>query len=98
MATEPGRRVEDRRVAVGVGEAGRQVLAGQPLDLGQHVACAVGVELREGALAEDGAGVEDFEQVELDVTQVALVVPHGRLSWLLDAGLPASSVQDALQW
>ena len=35
------RRVEDRRVAVGVGVAGGEVLAGQPVDLGEHAAGGV---------------------------------------------------------
>jgi hypothetical protein len=101
MATDPGLRVEHGRVAVGVGEAGGQVLGRQPLHLGQDVAGGGEVQLGERPGAQDGAGIEDLEQVELDVAQVALVVPHVRLSWLLRVltrRLPASSVQDATDW
>ena len=70
------RRVEDRRVAVAVGVAGGEVLAGQPVDLGEHVARGVRVEIGVRPLAERRVGAEDLEEVELEVAQVALVVGH----------------------
>ena len=69
-------RVEDRRVAVGRLERRREVLARQPVDLVQDLARRVRVDLREGPAAEHLVAPEDLEQVELDVTQVALVVAH----------------------
>ena len=73
-----GRRVEDRRVAVGVEQGGGELVGGQPLDLAQDVARRVRVDLAEGAGAEHVLPAEDLEQVELDVAQVALVVAHVR--------------------
>ena len=71
-------RVEDRRVAVAVGVAGGQVLAGEPVDLGEDAAGGVGVEIGVRLLAERPVRAEDLEQVELEVPQVALVVAHAR--------------------
>ena len=88
-----GRRVEDRRVAVAVGVAGGEVLAGQPVDLGEDVARGVDVEVGVRLLAERLVGPEDLEEVELEVAQVALVVassvPGSPLS--ADVELPVSN-------
>jgi hypothetical protein len=69
--------VEDRRVAVAVLVRLGEVLAGEALDLAEDLLRALGVDLREGALAQDLVTPEDLEEVELDVAQVALVVAHG---------------------
>ena len=69
-------RVVDRRVAVGVLERRRQLLAGQPVDLAEDRPRRVDVDLLEQALPEDLVTSEHLEQVELDVPDVALVVAH----------------------
>ena len=71
-----GLRVEDRRVAVGVGEGLRQRPDRQAVDLGQDAARGVLVGLLERPRAEVVLHAEDLEQVELEVPQVALVVAH----------------------
>ena len=71
-----GRGVEDGRVAVAVLVRRGEVLAGEPVDLGEDRAGGLAVDLREGALAEDVVAAEHLEEVELDVAQVALVVAH----------------------
>src|SRR5690606_26701852 len=69
--------IEDRRVAVGVDERRGEVLAREALDLGEDALRRVEVDLVEEDGAQDGLPVEQFEEVELDVAQVALVVAHG---------------------
>ena len=87
-----GRRVEDRRVAVAVDVRLRELLAGEPVDLGQDRASGLAVDLAEGAGAEHLVASEHLEQVELDVAQVGLVVAHGRVpSMGYQLGLPAGS-------
>ena len=71
-----GLRVERRRVAVGVLERRRQLLAGQPVDLAEHLLDGLGVDLGEGAGAQQLVAPEHLEEVELDVAEVALVVAH----------------------
>ena len=61
---------------VGHPQSYREVLARDPVDLGEDLAHGVGVVLRERAGPEDLAPPEHLEQVELDVAQVALVVAH----------------------
>ena len=69
-------RVEDRRVAVAVGERLGDRALGQPGDLAQHLAGGVGVQVGVRALAERLVDAEHLEQVEYLVTDVALVVAH----------------------
>ena len=71
-----GLGVEDRRVAVGLGERLGDRALGQPGDLREHLADGVLVEIGERALAENLVDAEDLEQVEYLVTDVALVVAH----------------------
>ena len=52
-------------------------LAREPVDLGQDRPSGLGVDLREGALAEDLVTAEHLEEVELDVAEIGLVVAHG---------------------
>ena len=64
---------EIRRIAVGGGEAGRKIVYRETFDLAQYRTGGVGVDLAEGpgqALFE----VVGLEEIEFDVTQVALVV------------------------
>ena len=68
--------IEDRRVAVAVGERIGDRALGQPGDLGEHLAGGVGVEIAVRALAECLVDAEHLEQVEHLVTDVALVVAH----------------------
>jgi len=70
------RRVEHRRVAVGVEQALGQLVLGEPGDLVQDLAGGVRVHLGVGTFAQDLLAVEDLEQVELEVADVALVVAH----------------------
>src|SRR5690606_33491883 len=72
--------IEDRRVAVGVDERRGEVLAGEALDLGEDALRGVDVHLVERAGAQDRLTVEQLEEVELDVAQIALVVAHGPLT------------------
>ena len=71
-------RVEHRRVTVAVGER----LGGRPerelVDLGEHVPRRFLVDLGERPGAEDFLAPEQFEEVELDVPEIALVVAHVR--------------------
>ena len=85
-----GRRVEDRRVAVAVLVGRGEVLAGEPVDLGEDLARGLAVDLLERAGAEHVVAAEHLEEVELDVAQVALVVTHGGpfRSWRVSACLP----------
>ena len=76
-------RVEDRRVAVGVGERRGQRTLGELADLGQHTVGGRGVHLLERPGAEAVLGVEELEEVELEVAEVGGVVAHC-------AGLPCS--------
>ena len=71
-----GLGVEDRRVAVGVGEGVAELAAGHPVDLAEDRPGGVGVDVREGSGAEDLVTLEHLEEVELDVAHVALVVAH----------------------
>ena len=50
--------------------------SGEPVDLGQHVPRGFLVNLGERPGPEDFLAAEYFEQVELDVPEIALVVAH----------------------
>ena len=71
-------RVEGRRVAVGVGERLGQRPLGQPRRLVEHLSHGLAVEVTELAGGQHLLQVEHLEEVELQVTHVALVVAHGR--------------------
>ena len=75
-------RVEDGGIAVGFGERRGQLIGGQALDLLKDVANGVLVHLLEDALAELLLNPEELEEIELDVTDVALVVAHCHLPLL----------------
>ena len=70
------RRVELRRIAVGLGKRGCQRAGREPVHLVENppgrLLVEVGIRLR----AEHVLAAEHLEQVELDVTEVALVVAH----------------------
>ena len=84
-------RVEARRVAVAVGVARREILAGEAVDLGEDVARGVHVQIGVRLLAERLIRPEDLEKVEFKVAQVALVVSHD--AWPRSPGreLPVSN-------
>jgi len=69
-------RVEDRRVAVGLGEGLGQLVGGQPLHLGEDAAGGLAVDLGVRPGPEDVVAAEDLEEVELDVAEVGPVVTH----------------------
>src|SRR6185437_88610 len=71
-----GRRVEGRRVPVAGGERVGDRPQREPVDLGQHVARGLLVNLGERPGPEDLLAAEYLEQVELDIPQIALVVAH----------------------
>jgi hypothetical protein len=71
-----GLGVEDGRVAVAVLVGRSEVLAGQPLHLGQDRASGVRVDRLERTGAEHLVPSQHLEEVELDVAEVALVVAH----------------------
>ena len=73
-----GRGIELRRVAVGLGERLGDRAGSQPLDLGQDAARGFLVQLGERLRAHQVLALQHLEQVELDVTEIALVVPHPR--------------------
>ena len=68
--------IEDRWVAVGLGERVGDGTLGDPDDLREHLADGVGVEIGVRALAENPVDAEDLEQVEHLVTDIALVMAH----------------------
>ncbi len=92
-----GVRVEGRRVAVAVGERLRERSLGLPGRLGEHLADRLAVEVAELPSGQDLLQVEHLEQVEFEVTHVALVVAHGRdrygLTW--GCGRPTSAAWGA---
>ena len=71
------RRVEHRRMAIGVDVGLGDRTLGQPTDLGEHAASRVGVHLLERAGAEAVLGVQELEEVELEVPEIRGVVAHG---------------------
>ena len=83
--------VEHRRVAVGIGERFGDGALREPGDLVEHGAHGVGVEIAVAARVQNLGQVQDFEQVELDVTNVGDVVAHG---FSLHAGKLQRSVPD----
>jgi hypothetical protein len=69
--------VEDRRVAVGVREGLRELVLREARQLLQDGLRGVRVHLRERAGAVQLVAPEHLEEVELDVAEIRLVVPHG---------------------
>src|SRR5215471_6185512 len=80
------RGIEHRRIPVGIGEGLRQGAGRQPLDLVEYAAHCLGVQVLVRRRAKKILPRQHFEQVELDVTQVALEMGHvstpQRLQWL----------------
>ncbi len=68
--------VEDRRVAVGVGEGLAQRSLGEAGNFTEHVADGVGVEVAPHAVTQRLLETEYLEEVELQVADVALVMAH----------------------
>jgi len=62
--------------AVGVDHGVGQIVLGQPLHLVEQRAGGFDVHLLVGAMAQDLVPAQEFEEVELDVAAVALVVAH----------------------
>ena len=89
----PRHGVKDGRVAVGVDERLSHWPDSKPVDLGEHVAGSLLVDLGKRAGAKDLLAAEHLEEVELDVPEIALVVAHVslRLSGYLPVMLLASS-------
>ena len=97
--------VEDRRVAVAVGERIGDRALGQPGDLGEHLAGGVAVEVAVGPLAEHLVHAEHLEEVEHLVTDVALVVAHECLldenavcGWVLGLSYPPVTAANYTGW
>ena len=67
---------DSRWIAVGVEEAVGQLVLGEPRDLAEDLAGGLDVDVLIRPGAEHAGAVEDLEQVELEVAQVALVVTH----------------------
>ena len=86
--------IEDRRVAIGVLERGRELLAGETIDLAQCDLRGIEVYLLERPGPEYTVAFEKFEQVELHVAEIALVMPHGRVPLTL-VGLPGQAGRPA---
>ena len=70
-------RVEYRRVAVGLGERLRQRAGRQPVHLAEDPPRGLLVDIGIGLPAQHVLAAQHLEEVELDITQVALVVTHG---------------------
>ncbi len=68
--------VEDGRIPVGVGERLSDRAFGQPGDLLENAARGVGVHVSERLGAQQVLPAQDLEQVEFNVPEVALEVPH----------------------
>ena len=68
--------VEDRRIAVALGERLGHRPLGQFGHLGQHLDGGVGVQIGVLALTQRLVDSENLEQVEHLVTDIALVVAH----------------------
>ncbi|BBZ52996.1 hypothetical protein MHEI_47130 [Mycobacterium heidelbergense] len=69
--------VEHRRVAVGEGEGFGHRTLGQPSGFGQDRSDRVLVEVAVASGAEDGAYIENFEDVEREIADVGDVVAQG---------------------
>ena len=69
-------RVIHRRVAVGGGECFREQAGGQRVGVLQEVLGGLDVDVLERCRAHSLGPAKNLEQVELDVSQVALVVGH----------------------
>lgn len=68
--------IEDRGVAVRIGERFAKRSLGQACDLCQHVADSVGIQVAPSAFAQWLLQSENLEEVELQVPNVALVMAH----------------------
>ncbi len=71
-----GLRVEDRGSAVGFREGLGSGTLGERLDLGKDAARGVLVEVAERTGFEDLLNLQELEEVELEVAEVALVMAH----------------------
>jgi len=98
-----GRGVEHRRVAIGVEQALGKLVLREATDLAEDLAGSCRVDVGVRTAAQDLLTVEDLEQVELEIAQVALVVAHqgppcsarGRWPTNGDRLLPVSNINDA---
>jgi hypothetical protein len=73
-----GLRIEDRRIAVGVLERLREDVRRQPVHLVEYVPRGLRVQFGVRSRAQDVLAAEHLEKVELQVPEVAPVMPHGR--------------------
>src|SRR5699024_5403728 len=85
--------VEDRRIAIGGGEGLGHGALGEGGDLGEDALGGVGVEVAELAGIEFLVDAQDLEHVELEVSDVALVMTHDGL--LRSTGRCRCSCRDA---
>ena len=74
-------RIEDRRVPVGLGERLGEGTGSEPVHLVQDPAGSLLIQVRIRLRAQQVLPPQHLEQVELDVTEVALVVAHLRLRY-----------------
>jgi len=88
-------RLENRWVAVRFGERLGDGALSQASDFVEHRVDRVDVEVAIASRAEDGADLQDLEQIELDVAQVSDVVPHRFCSSYLTPGELGRSVSEA---
>ena len=88
-------RLENGWVAVRFGERLGDGALSQASDLVEHRVDRVDVEVAIASRAEDGADLQDLEQIELDVAHVSDVVPHRFCSSYLTPGELVRSVSEA---
>ena len=97
-----GGRVEHRRIPVRVGEGLGERAGGHPLELVEDAADGLFVKFGVGGLTEQILTPQHLEEVELDVSQVALIVAHPPLHRVGPAGLAVSPVtvsrSNATRW
>ena len=74
-----GLGIEDRWVAVGLGERVGQRALCEVVHLPQHVDGGLAVEIAELTTREDLIEFQHLEEVELEVAEIALVMPHCRI-------------------
>ena len=87
-------RVERRRIPVGFGEGFREWTLSLPRGLLQHFAHGLAVEVTELPGGQCLLQVQHLEQVELQITHVALVMPHRqRLRYRRTVGLWPTDVR-----
>lgn len=68
--------VEGRRVPVGLGERLGDRTLGLPGRLGEHFANRLAVQVTEGSPGQRLVQFEHLEEIEFEVPDIALVVPH----------------------